>query len=177
MERLCIFCHFVYFIASHHQVGAGRPKGSRVELQEISDRMEIQDLMVSYCYAIDSSDWDALDDVFTPDATIDYSEMVGVRGNLAHIKAFLAASLSQVVGFQHAISTTRLRFEGDVARGRTVCFNPITIKNAAGEKQVMFMGLWYRDTFVRTPQGWRIQDRYEERAYTHNVPPGLLPAD
>jgi ketosteroid isomerase-like protein len=146
-----------------------------VELKEISDRMEIQDLMVSYCYAIDSSNWDALDDVFTADAVIDYSEMVGVRGDLAHIKAFLAASLSQVAGFQHAISTTQLRFDGDVARGRTVCFNPITIKNAAGEKQVMFMGLWYRDTFVRTSAGWRIRERYEERAYTYNVPPGLLP--
>jgi hypothetical protein len=104
-----------------------------MELQEISDRLEIEDLMVSYCYAIDSSNWNALDDVFTPDAVIDYSEMVGVRGNLTQIKAFLAGSLSQVAGFQHAISTTQLRFEGDVARGRTVCFNPITIKKENGE--------------------------------------------
>ena len=39
-----------------------------MSLQEISDRMEIQDLMVSHSYAIDSRDCDALDDVFTPDA-------------------------------------------------------------------------------------------------------------
>ena len=148
-----------------------------MELQEISDRMEIQDLMVAYCYAVDSCDWDALDEVFTPDAIIDYSEMVGVRGNLAEIKRFLASSLSQVAGFQHAISTTRLKFEGDTARGRTVCFNPITIRKEDGATQVMFMGLWYRDTFVKTPQGWRIRERYEERAYTHNVPPGLLPVE
>ena len=32
-----------------------------MDLKEISDRLEIQDLMVSYCYAIDGSDWDALD--------------------------------------------------------------------------------------------------------------------
>jgi ketosteroid isomerase-like protein len=146
-----------------------------MQLQEISDRMEIQDLMVAYCYAIDTSDWDALDDVFTTDAVIDYSEMVGVRGNLQEIKVFLAKSLGQVAGFQHAISTTQLRFDGDTARGRTVCFNPITIKKENGEKQVMFMGLWYRDIFVRTPQGWRIRERYEERSYTYNVPPGLLP--
>jgi ketosteroid isomerase-like protein len=148
-----------------------------VDLKEISDRMEIQELMVAYCYAVDSSNWDALDAVFTPDAIIDYSEMVGVRGNLTEIKAFLAASLSQVAGFQHCISTTQLKFEGDTARGRTVCFNPITIRKPDGAKQVMFMGLWYRDIFVRTPQGWRIRERYEERAYTHNVPPGLLPVD
>jgi hypothetical protein len=148
-----------------------------MDLKEISDRMEIQDLMVSYCYAIDSSNWAALDDVFTADAIIDYSEMVGVRGNLTEIKAFLAASLSQVAGFQHSISTTQLKFDGDSARGRTVCFNPITIRQENGDKHVMFMGLWYRDTFVRTPNGWRIRERYEERAYTFNVPPGLLPVD
>ena len=44
-----------------------------------------------------------------------------------------------------------------------------------GAKQTMFVGLWYRDIFVRTPKGWRIKERYEERCYTHNVPPGLLP--
>jgi len=30
---------------------------------------------------------------------------------------------------------------------------------------VFLCGLWYRDEFVRTPQGWRIQHRYEERSY------------
>ena len=38
-----------------------------MSLEEISDRMEIQDLMVRYSYAIDSRNWDALDDVFTPE--------------------------------------------------------------------------------------------------------------
>ena len=37
--------------------------------------------------------------------------------------------------------------------------------------------LWVRivTRLVRTPRGWRIRERYEERAYTYNVPPGLLP--
>ena len=47
-------------------------------LDELSDRQEIQELMVEYCYAIDTRNWEALDDVFTPDAVIDYTEMVGV---------------------------------------------------------------------------------------------------
>ena len=41
-------------------------------LQEISDRFEIQELFVDYTQAIDRRNWDALDDVFTPDAHIDY---------------------------------------------------------------------------------------------------------
>jgi len=35
---------------------------------------------------------------------------------------------------------------------------------------VFFIGLWYRDRLVRTSDGWRIADRYEEMAYSHNVP-------
>jgi len=58
-------------------------------LQEISDRLEIQDLMVAYSHAVDTRDWDAFDDVFTPDATIDYTEMGGSRGTLTETKDFL----------------------------------------------------------------------------------------
>src|SRR5580692_5606052 len=43
-------------------------------LQELSDRLEIQDLMVAYSYAIDHRQWEDLDDVFTADAIIDYSQ-------------------------------------------------------------------------------------------------------
>jgi hypothetical protein len=41
---------------------------------------------------------------------------------------------------------------------------------ADGSKQVMFLGLWYRDRHVRTPDGWRICERVEEGTYQHNVP-------
>ena len=51
--------------------------------QELSDRLEIQDLLVDYSHAIDTRDWDALDDVFTPDAFIDYSAFGGSTGDLA----------------------------------------------------------------------------------------------
>ena len=41
-----------------------------MSIEEISDRLEIQDLFVRYTYALDTQDWDAFDDIFTPDATI-----------------------------------------------------------------------------------------------------------
>src|SRR3546814_6167382 len=91
-----------------------------LDLQEISDRLEIQNLMVAYCYAIDNRDWDALDDVFTPEAIIDYTEMVGIKGNLKEIKAFLAESMKQIsnrseerrVG-KECVSTCRTRWSPD----------------------------------------------------------------
>ncbi len=51
-----------------------------MSLQEISDRLEIQELLVDYTQAIDRRQWDGLDDVFTADAFIDYSETGGSVG-------------------------------------------------------------------------------------------------
>jgi hypothetical protein len=147
-----------------------------MKLDEISDRLEIQDLMVEYCYAIDTRDWDALDEVFTADAIIDYSEMVGVKGRLPEIKKFLEASMSEaVLACQHIISTSKITIDGDRAHGRTICTNPMVLKQPEGH--VMLVGLWYRDEFVRTPKGWRISSRYEENCWRYNVPAGLLARD
>jgi hypothetical protein len=142
-----------------------------MNMQEISDRFAIQDLMVDYCYAIDNRDWDALDAIFTPDAIIDYTEMVGIKGTLAEIKLFLVSSMAAVQACQHIISTSKIIIDGNRAHGKTVCTNPMVL-NPDGH--VMFVGLWYRDEFVRTAAGWRISSRYEENCWRYNVPAGLL---
>lgn len=138
-------------------------------LRQISDRFEIQDLLVEYCHCIDSQNWDGLDAVFTADAHIDYSEMGGSAGDLAHTKEFLAAALPNFVGFQHMISTSKITLyrDGDIdtAEGKTICHNPMIAAGDDGREHVMHCGFWYIDTFVRTAAGWRIQNRREERSY------------
>jgi hypothetical protein len=146
-------------------------------LQEISDRLEIQDLLASYSYAIDMRDWDGLDDVFTPDAVIDYTEMGGSRGDLAATKEFLRTVLPTFAGFQHMVATSKLKIDGDTAEGRTICHNPMVLDKGNGQTHVFFCGLWYRDQFVRTADGWRISSRHEEKCYFHNVPDAGLPVD
>ena len=141
-----------------------------MSLQEISDRLEIQDLFARYSFAIDERDWDTLDDVFTPDAQIDYTETGGAKGSFAQIKLWLPLALARFPTFQHMVGTTRLKLDGDRATSRTILFNPMVHGAADGVRQVFFIGLWYRDTLVRTPAGWRIAERYEEMSYTHNVP-------
>lgn len=143
-----------------------------LSLQEMSDRFEIQDLIVGYCYAVDLRDWDALDAFFTDDAVIDYSEMVGVKGGLPEIKRFLSDSLSRIQAFQHAVSTTRYEIDGDRAHTRTACYNPMTVSDGATTDTLVF-GLWYLHDFVRTAQGWRIARLYEQKCYSLNVPDWL----
>lgn len=144
-----------------------------LSLQEISDRLEIQDLLVDYSYAIDGRDWDALDAVFTPDAFIDYTATGGIAGTLPEIKSFLEEGLRWFSSFQHLAATSKITIEGDVAHGRTICHNPMTLDQGEGGTHTMFIGLWYVDRFVRTPDGWRIAERVEDRAYVHNLPPGF----
>ncbi|HQS98010.1 MAG: hypothetical protein B7Y74_13195 [Novosphingobium sp. 35-62-5] len=141
-----------------------------LSLQEISDRLEIQELFARYSFAIDERDWDALDSIFTPDAQIDYSETGGAKGTYAQIKAWLPGALERFPMFQHMVATTKLDIAGDEARSRTILFNPMTHRAEDGTEQVFFIGLWYRDRLLRTPDGWRIAERYEDMGWTHNVP-------
>lgn len=145
-----------------------------LSLQELSDRAEIQDLISRYAYAIDDRDWDALDSVFTPDAIIDYSEAGGARGTVAEIKEFLAKAMPNFTAFQHLSTTTQVKIDGDRAKARTILFNPMVIQHE-GQERVFFVGLWYNDELVRTPDCWRIAHRYEQMSWTHNVPPGMMP--
>ena len=141
-----------------------------LSLQEISDRIEIHDLLVRYSHAIDTRDFDALDQVFTPDAFIDYTSMGGAKGTLPEIKEFLRKAMAQFSGFQHMIANSMIDLRGDEATGRTICHNPMVMTKPNGEAHVFFCGLWYLDRLVRTPKGWRIRERVEEKCYFHNVP-------
>ncbi|EZP74075.1 Ketosteroid isomerase-like enzyme [Sphingomonas paucimobilis] len=141
-----------------------------LSLQEISDRMEISDLLSRYSHAIDFQDWDALDEVFTPDAIIDYSETGGAKGSYAEIKAWLPDALGRFPRYQHMVATTKLDLDGDTAGSRSILFNPMVYQGEGKPEQVFFIGLWYRDRLVRTDKGWRIAERYEEMGYSYNTP-------
>lgn len=137
--------------------------------QEMSDRLEIQDLLAAYCEAIDSRDWGALDDVFTDDAIIDYTAAGGAKGNLIETKAYLKRALEQFTGMQHMLGLPVIKIDGDTATSRTIAFNPMVV-DREGQPHTFFLGMWYRDELTRTGAGWRITHRREEVSYFHNVP-------
>jgi hypothetical protein len=140
-----------------------------MSLQEISDRLEIQDLFARYSFAIDERDWNALDGVFTPDAIIDYTAAGGIRGDLQQIKGWLPVAMERFPMFQHMVATTKLSLDGDWATSKTILFNPM-VYDDKGQQQVFFIGLWYCDKLVRTSDGWRIAERVEQMGYVHNAP-------
>jgi hypothetical protein len=141
-----------------------------LSLQEISDRMEIQILMNTYSNAIDEQAFDRLDDVFMPDAYIDYRALGGIDGRYPEVKAWLKSVLVNFPNYFHMVTNTELTFDGDTARAKTICFNPMDTPLPQGGTQVMFLGLWYVDQLVRTPKGWRLQQRVEQGCFQYNVP-------
>lgn len=144
--------------------------------QNMSDRLEIQDLLARYCEAIDSRSFETLDEIFTPDAQIDYTEAGGAKGNLSEIKTYLAKALAAFSGMQHMIGLPLITLNGDAASARTTLYNPM-IMEREGAPHVFFVGMWYVDELERTEAGWRISSRREEASYFHNLPKDFVPAD
>lgn len=136
-----------------------------LSLQEISDRLEINDLLISYCTAVDSGDIDRFDVIFTADAVIDYSVFGFDRAGLEATKQFLKESLPSVPSKQHMITNSEVHLDGDRATARTLCFNPMVVPREEGGFQMMYFHLWYLDTLLRTDQGWRISERSEEKSH------------
>ena len=144
--------------------------------QEMSDRFEIQALLVDYIDAIDAKNFDALDDVFSKDAIIDYSAVGGAVGNLSEIKTYLTKALEKFPSSQHMLGLPQLKIDDDTATARTICFNPMVIERD-GAPHVFFVGIWYVDKLVRSEKGWRITHRTEEFSYFHNFPKDFQPAE
>lgn len=146
-----------------------------MDLQELSDRAEIADLIARYSHAVDRLQLEELDDLFTDDAVIDYSAFGAPRGTLPEIRAFLAEALAGHGRYYHLAATSRIELHGDEAECHTICHNPMILPGGGDRPDLLyFCGLWYHDRLVRTPAGWRIAERVEEKCYLATLPDARL---
>lgn len=147
-------------------------------LQDICDRLEIEDVLTRYATALDAKDWETWEACFTPDAYIDYSSSGGIKGPLPEVKQWVAQIMPIFPMTQHLVMNKVITIQGDTATARTALFNPMGVSDGKGGLSLFFEGGYYRDKFVRTPQGWRIAERVEESAYSTRrneiLPPGSL---
>jgi hypothetical protein len=146
----------------------------RDTLRRLADLAAIDDLLVRYATAIDTRTWDLLDDVFTPDARLDYRGAGGLAGSFAEVKAWLAEVLPMFRVTQHLVLNRVVDLAGDRARSRAQFLNPneATIK---GEPWVFTVGGTYHDQLLCTADGWRITRRVEETLWWDHPLPGLAP--
>lgn len=141
--------------------------------EEVADRLAIQELIARYSDAIDHRNWDALDRIFTDDAAIDYTEMGGISGGVSDVKRYLAETFAMFASTEHLMGLPVIEIDGDRAKAVTPCHNPLVL-GAKGvddfDPNLLVCGLWYHETFVRTPDGWRISALREERSYIKSFP-------
>lgn len=148
-----------------------------LDLQEISDRLEIQQLLVAYATAVDSGNFDAFDEVFVEDADIDLTAFGASAGKPAEMKKWLAEGMAPLSASQHLIANTDIRIDGDRATGRVMCYNALVLPPETGAPPVTLLGMWYIDEYVRTADGWRIAKRGQQRSWAQGLPTAAPAAD
>ncbi len=143
-------------------------------LREISDRLQINDLLIRYTTALDSKDWKLLDTCFTSDAHLDYTSAGGVKGAYPEVREWLQKALAPFATYVHYVTNSTVTFSGDEARARTAVLNPMGFPKKDGSLHMFTVGAYYNDRLVRTPEGWRIAERIEESAFLDGTLPEEL---
>ena len=135
-----------------------------LDLQEISDRIEIEDLLCRYSIALDSKSFEDLGTVFADDAQCDFGSLGSPTGP-TEIAALIQQTLSTLDSTQHLLGKSLITVDGDHATSRTYLISQHIRESAPGEKHY-FIGGEYVDTLVRTADGWRIRTRRLDRMWT-----------
>jgi hypothetical protein len=140
-----------------------------VDLQELSDRAEIEALLVRYTRAIDTGDWDRLDEVFTPAAQIDYSATGGIASSYDEVKPWLAQMLPIFPRRMHTLGQLDVAIDGDEATVAAYFHNPMGLPQAEGPDQLVELGGIYHHELVRTGVGWRSRRLVEELVWKRGL--------
>ncbi|EHN65867.1 nuclear transport factor 2 family protein [Comamonas testosteroni] len=138
-------------------------------LQDISDKVEINELLARYCHALDEKDWHSFQAIFLPDAILDFTALGGPKGSPAELQAFFAPILGSLPSTQHTVSTVKIDLAGNSATARSAAIVPMTGKTPEGKEATSVSGLWYEDSLERTKDGWKIKSRKQVRSWSANM--------
>ncbi len=130
--------------------------GPSITVEQLADRLAIEDTLALYCRGIDRCDAGALHAVFPPDAKLDYG--YGPQEPAPMIEGLLD-SLSAMRLTQHNIGNVVCRIDGDSAKAETYCVALHIFDNHAGEETELVVGGRYLDTLAKRDGRWLIVER------------------
>jgi ketosteroid isomerase-like protein len=132
-----------------------------MDVQEISDRLEIRNLIDEYAGALDDGSVERLVGVFTEDAHF-YVTQAGSDASLMSYDG--AAEVAEIMTLispfghtMHVMLNHQSEVSGDTATSLTYCWANHLIGEPSEAN--LLMVLKYRDELVRTDAGWRIARR------------------
>ncbi len=121
------------------------------------DVAEIRDVLARYMRAMRLGDVDLMDDVFLPDAIIDYTAIGGSVAPWTETKPWLRGMID-VELFMLFVGDVYATFDAD-GIGADVESSWHGAFVAAPDAAPLTIFGTYTDRFVRTPDGWRIEAR------------------
>lgn len=136
---------------------------AKSQVQQLTDRIAIEQVLARYCRGIDRCDADELARVFTLDANIDYGD-----GPKPPRETFagLMAGLSAMRLTQHNIGNVICEIEGDRAVSESNCValhilpsNDAMANGVEAPDIEMVVGGRYLDKLIKQAGKWRIAER------------------
>ncbi len=135
------------------------------DLQALSDKLDIHELLARYARGVDDKDWDLYRSVFTDDAYIDYSSAGAAAGPRDEVVAWLAEGFAAIPWSQHYITNIEIELDGDAAQVRAMFYNPMQLP---GMDEPSFCGGFYHHDLVRTAEGWKSRRLVEQNRWFLN---------
>jgi 3-phenylpropionate/cinnamic acid dioxygenase small subunit len=137
-----------------------------MDLQQLTDRIEIDELLARYSRALDFRHFDELEEIFTADAEFDAGGLGHPHGPTA-IRAMIEGTIGGLDATQHLVGKSIVEFseDGNSAEVRTYLISQHIRESAPGPVKHYFLGGEYADRVVRTPDGWRIAYRRLDRMW------------
>lgn len=137
-----------------------------MDVKELSDRMEIRQLVYDYARIPDYRDYDLVEKVFTEDGELiaPYFPKPTLKGH-----AEIGENMRLVETYEatmHQVLNHTVTIDGDHAQGELDCI-AIHIFTKDGKKVKGDLGLRYFDRYRRTPDGWRIARRELSQIWQH----------
>ena len=143
-----------------------------MDIQRLSDELEIQALLSRYARAVDTKDWELYRSVFTEDAHIDYSSAGAAVGTRDEVTEWLAAGFGAIPWSMHYITNVESTVDGDTATVRAMFYNPMQLPGMA---QTSCCGGYYPHDLVRTPAGRRRRHPRAAPVRLHHAPARAAP--
>ena len=137
-----------------------------MDLQELSDRQEITDLITRYTLAIDTRSFADLRHVFTDDAVLDYSSSGGPTGSSDVVVPWIERGLAGFDRFQHTIGQIAVDLHGDTAQASAYFTSPRVHIDADGTEKLREVGGYYHHDLIRTPDGWRSRGIVDDQVWS-----------
>ena len=138
-----------------------------MNLQQLQDKIEIQELLARYARGVDTRDWELWKSVFTEDAVLDYTSAGIPLGTRDETAAIFSQAFTGITWAQHFITNIEVDLDGDRAKVRAMFYNPMQFPH---KDEQSACGGTYEHDMVRTPEGWKSEKVVENNMWFVNPP-------